>query len=338
MRSLDPSYIKDTMSNNGEFIARLDSAFRYKLTQMAVLEKCVSSANSIPDKFLPNILEPLSTVKYDRVVTTDISLLELRLGIDPQGDYSVLKHMGRELDEWIEMFYAPCYGALYGMNVGTTPEVEVSYLMAFPWHSHRECMRLSCIGNNMRWDRSTGDGGCIPGLNMGSDAQDYGTDAADATNCAKDVDENDGAAEVCKYDQTELNGYQTDMQACWADPLPVSNVDYYLTNYCLPDVTIEQKTLSTDIMTRYNSCRGNPDPTDHSNIGRRRLQDKKKEYRHTGRAIKRPSVKRRTSRKDTGSATGGSGGVDMMVPVSTPKSSDESQYRESLRAKIEANL
>jgi hypothetical protein len=234
------------------------------------------------------------------------------------------------------MFYAPCYGALYGMNVGTTPEVEVSYLMAFPWHSHRECMRLSCIGNNMRWDRSTGDGGCIPGLNMGSDAEDYGIDAADATNCAKDVTVMTGDEEVCKYDQTELNDYQTDMQACWADPLPVSNVDYYLTNYCLPDITGVHKTLSTDIMTRYNSCRGNPDPTDHSNIGRRRLQDKKKEYRHTGRAIKRPSVKRRTSRKDTGSATGGSGEVDMMVPVSTPKTSDESQYRESLRAKIEA--
>jgi hypothetical protein len=179
---------------------------------------------------------------------------------------------------------------------------------------------------------------------MGSDAEDYGIDAADATNCAKDVDENDGAAEVCKYDQTELNGYQTDMQACWADPLPVSNVDYYLTNYCLPDVTIEQKTLSTDIMTRYNSCRGNPDPTDHSNIGRRRLQDKRNVYkvkpnkRKSDESAATSNDAASGTGKDTGSATGGSGGVDMMVPVSTPKTSDESQYRESLRAKIEANL
>jgi hypothetical protein len=266
MRSLDPSYIKDTMSNNGEFIARLDSAFRYKLTQMAVLEKCISSANAIPDRFLPNILEPLSTVKYDRVVTTDVSLLELRLGIDPNGDYGVLKHFGQELDEWIEMFYSPCYGALYGMNIGTTPETEVSYLMTYPWHAHAECMRLTCISNNMRWDRDTGDG-CVPGLSNGVDAEEYGTQS---TNCATDPYQNDGDEEVCKHDQTLLDDFQKEAQECWDSPLPVSNVDYYLTNYCLPDITGDHKSLSDDIMTKYNECRGRSNPTDHSNIGRRR--------------------------------------------------------------------
>ena len=95
--------------------------------------------------------------------------------------------MGEELDEWIKMYYTPCIFALFGMNVGQSPSAEVAYFTAYPWHHHSECMHLSCLTQNMRWDRSEG-GGCVPGLMTGGlTATDYAEGDAQEKECAKDA-------------------------------------------------------------------------------------------------------------------------------------------------------
>ena len=256
VRNLDKSIMKDNMSNNGEFVARLDSAFRYKLAQMGTMEKCTSAANVIPDKFLHNVLQKSPTVRYDKnLVDVQVNLLELKLAIDPKGDYSLLKQLGKELDEWIEMFYSPCMAALFGTNVGTTPDVEASFFMAYPWHSHQECMKLSCVTNNFRWDRASSaiGGSCIPGIMTGNVTADIGSSTADNENCAKDTEEMTAADEVCKHDATDLDNFITAAKDCWSD-LPMQSISYMVENYCLPQVTFEKRVPSAALVAKYESC------------------------------------------------------------------------------------
>ena len=235
-RALDRTLVKDTMANNGEFIARLDSSMRYRFIQLSVAEKCISSANAIPNRFDFRILKAQDTVKYDRAVETKMTLFELKRAVDPLGDYSLIKHLSRELDEWIDMFYAPCMAALYGTNFGTTPDLDVSYFMAFPWHTHHECLHLSCLSQNMRWDRK--EGGCVPGLITGglSTAYKNGED----THCSKDSKKSYlGDVEKCKHDQNELRGYHQQVTNCWkgTSALGVGQIDYMIDHFCNPQLT-----------------------------------------------------------------------------------------------------
>lgn len=255
LQILDRNLLKDNMSNNGEFVSRLGAAMRNKLNQLGVLEMCIGSVNAIPEKFIHNILKPKAT-EYSPVVSVDITLLELKLGVDPFGDYTLMKHMGRELDEWIEMFYSPCMAALFGTNVGTLPDVDVAFFATYPWHSHQECMQLTCLVPNMRWDRQ--NGGCTTGILFGKDsAQDYGTNASASANCAKDAEQNIDATEKCKHDQTELNSFSTKTKACW-DDLPIANIAHFIDHYCMPETTIYEITDTTarnNLTAKYNSCR-----------------------------------------------------------------------------------
>lgn len=261
IQSLDKSLIKDNMSNNGEFVARLGSALRSRFTAMAVLEKCISASNSIPDKFLDNVLKDQDTVYYPNTIKTKVTLRHMKLAIDPKGDYSFLKHVGNELDEWIEMFYSPCMAALFGTNVGSTPDVEANYFMAYPWYHHTECMYLTCLTSNMRWDRKSG--GCQPGVLNGIKAVNYTDAAGDDAKCSKDEDENDGDAEVCKHTQASLKTSQEGFLTCWKDH-PIGSVSYFITYYCMPQVTAEttvaasgtaQETARLAYKATYDTCR-----------------------------------------------------------------------------------
>lgn len=282
-RTLTPTVIKDNMANNGEFVARLDSAMRYKLNFMGTLEKCISSANSIPDEFLDNKLEPLNTVKHERVGDISVSLRQLKLAIDPQGNYTMLKHMGDELDEWIDMYYTPCFAALYGMNVGQTPDTDANYFMAYPWFSHPECMRLSCLSPNFRWDRNAG--GCVAGLVNGAHAAAY-TAGAD-THCSKDPEETAGSSEVCKHKQTDLTSFKSKVDTCKAQNPASTSVFYMVTNYCMPDVTTTKVTRVQAAVDLYWACRGKTVPTSGAS---RRLSREEKPNKEKDATVPLPSL------------------------------------------------
>ena len=259
VRQLDRSLLKDNMSNNGEFVARLGSAIRYRLTQLSVTEKCISAANAMPDRFDFHYIKPQDSVKYDRAIDTKMTLFDLKQTLDPFGDYSIIKHMGKELDEWIEMFYSPCFAALYGTNIANTPDTDISFFMAYPWHAHKECMHLSCLANNMRWDRK--DGGCTPSLTTKATSSAYGTPE---TQCASNPEEN-GVEETCKYTHSDLHAYHTDVNNCWgkrsSDTVSNSPADYILEQFCNPQLTGEKITdqstidqMKTDKLTCVNSA------------------------------------------------------------------------------------
>jgi hypothetical protein len=56
--TLDKALVKDNNANNGEFVARLDSAMRYKLASLlATLEKCISATRNILEKVNHYLLE-----------------------------------------------------------------------------------------------------------------------------------------------------------------------------------------------------------------------------------------------------------------------------------------
>ena len=237
LRVLDKAIVRDNMSNNGEFVARLDRVVRYKMNQLNTLEKCISAARSIPERFDYYILKSMDTVKYDGTIDGVFTLFELKMAIDPFNDFAMVKHMGREIDEFIEMFYMPCLTALFGTNIGTTSDTDPSFFMAYPWHTHDECIHLSCLASNMRWDRREG-GGCVPGLISGTTALSY--DWNDSA-CAKDT-EYGGEVEKCKYDSEELYNYHAKTTHCWQGTVPAGRIDYFMEHFCMPEITGEKVT------------------------------------------------------------------------------------------------
>ncbi len=255
VRQLDRSLIKDNMVNNGEFIARLGSAMRYKLTQISVTEKCISAARAIPPRFDFNILKPQDSVKYDGVIDSKrMTLYDLKTTLDPLGDYSIIKHLTKELDEWIEMFYSPCFAALYGTNIDDTPDLDIAFFMAYPWHAHEDCMRLSCLTNNMRWDRE--NGGCVPSLIVGPAAPGY--DDGKDTHCSSNL-EKAGNQEECKYKQEDLQEYHGKVTKCWNNNAIIGggSIDYYIEYFCMPQITEEKvsdETKQTMIDVKDSTC------------------------------------------------------------------------------------
>ena len=244
LRSLDKAIVKDNMANNGEFVARLDRAIRFRLNQLSTLEKCISAARAIPERFDYHILKAQDTVKYDGTIDVSFSVLELKIAIDPFNDYSMVRHLGKEIDEFMDMFYQPCLAALFGSNIGTTMEIDASYFMAYPWHSHDECTKLSCLGNSMRWDRSEG-GGCVPGLITGSSSHAYDND--DGETCQKDPD---SGYNTCKYDSKDLNEFHSNVTQSWDNVIPVGRVDYFMDHFCMPQVTEKKLTKPEEISLR----------------------------------------------------------------------------------------
>ena len=142
--------------------------------------------------------------------------------------------MGKEIDEWVAMYMSSCYQALFGTNIGNTPEVDTSYFMAYPWWHHDECIHLSCMTNNMRWDRD--NGGCIPSVINGGFASPYAAagDTA-ATKCQKN--DNDTENNKCKHEGFNLQKFcDNNVVTCW-NKLEVKSVEYIMSHYCMPQVT-----------------------------------------------------------------------------------------------------
>lgn len=241
VRSLDKSMVTENMVTNGEFVARLDSALRYKMNQMSTMEKCISATQAIPATLNHHFLKSQDSVKYDKEVDGIFTVFDMRNAIDPFGDYSIVKHMAKELDEFISMFYSPCLQALFGSKVGKSSSTEPSYFMAYPWHTHSECSKLSCLASNMRWDRD--NGGCIPSLLSGGEAK--GFDIAEDKQCLKEV--NEKGELVCKHDAALLIAFHTRVTDCWKKALPSGSVNYFLEHFCMPTVTADA--LSGDAKT-----------------------------------------------------------------------------------------
>lgn len=251
IRALDKALVKDNLSANGEFVARLDSALRFRLNQISTLERCISATRAQPTRYLYNVLKSQDTVKYDKTIPVKFTLAQLKATVDPLNDYGMVEHMGKELDEWIEMYYSPCLAALFGSNIESSPSVDPQYFMAYPWHRHPECMRLSCMSTNQRWNRAEG-GGCVPSLINGASSAKY--NATDDTDCSKSTEDEDEVEEKCKYDTTELIEYETKVHSCWGNTISGS-LYYMMEQFCMPQLTSEiiegadRQTIKTAIDT-----------------------------------------------------------------------------------------
>jgi len=234
-RQLDKSVVKNNMSNNGEFVAHLDAIVRYKLNQLFTLEKCLTSVKALPTKYDFHILKTQDSVKYDAAIDRQFTLKEMKFALDPLNDYSMLTHVGQELDEFVEMYYQPCVAALFGMNVGTSPDTEPQYFMAYGWLSHSACTKLSCLADNMRWDRAIGQG-CVPSLFVGGGAPLYVAD--EDIYCKKDNTKG-GDVEVCKYPQENYIALQTTANTCWNGDATyyIASPAYLLNYFCMPQIT-----------------------------------------------------------------------------------------------------
>ena len=231
IRKLETSVVKNNMSNNGEFVARLDSVVQYKLNQLFTLQTCLDSVNSFSEKYDNHILKSTDTAKYDASVEGKFTVRELKKVLDPLNDYSLIRHMSNELDEFIDMFYRPCIAALFGTNIGSSSDIEPKYFMAHGWLTHDACAKISCLADNMRWNR---DGsGCIESLITGNTAPMY-EDYIDSE-CKKDDEDNSIVEfEVCKYKSNELIRFQTSTNTCWGTQI----IPHYLIeHFCMPEIT-----------------------------------------------------------------------------------------------------
>jgi hypothetical protein len=263
-RYLDPTIMKNNMANNGEFVALLDSTVRYKLNTMFTLEKCVTAVRSFPEKYSNYILKSQDTVKYDAAIEIDYTVAELKMAIDPKSDYSLVKHMAGELDEFMDMYYEPCLAALFGTNIGNDSDTDPKYFMAESWYNHDSCTKLSCLADNMRWDRS-GGGSCVPSLITGVNAPDVTTAAIDNAQCTKII--TDAGEEDCKYPAAGIVEYQRSVKTCWGANTSVSTSTspiYLMEHFCMPQLSGDKAntTRSTAILTMVQTCASSPDPFD----------------------------------------------------------------------------
>ncbi len=263
-RQLESAVISENVVANGEFVARLDRALRYKINQMSTLERCISAIRAIPDRENFRVLKSKDTTMNDygdhaaSFTQPKLTVIEMKYGMDPWKDYGPLKSVSKELDEFIDMFYQPCLAAIYGMNIGNSPGTDVKYFMAYPWHSHTECKYLSCFGNGMRWDRDNG-GGCVPGLLKGGTTSSYSTTSTSTANCKKSLTSY-GDTQVCLHDATKLENARKIVADCLEATQGVGNYLAFLDNYCLPELTDEyvdeesQKEIQKAI-TKHCTCK-----------------------------------------------------------------------------------
>jgi len=234
VRRLDKSVVKNNMANNGEFVAHLDSLIRYRLNQLFTLEKCLTMINTYSFDYRYHLLKPMDSVKYDDSIEMTTTVKEMQLYLDPGTDYGLIRQMGREMDEFVEMYYQPCIAALFGTNIGANPDTEPQYFLAYGWLTHDACGYLSCLADNMRWDRS--NGGCIPsGISGITNFAD--TDAAEDF-CAKNSDDTDTqASETCKYLGSDLKVFGDQANNCWA--AGGSTPSALMSHFCMPSLSGE---------------------------------------------------------------------------------------------------
>ena len=233
VRGLDKNVVKENLSNNGEFVARLDQTLNYKLVNLATLQMCISSINGYPTQFDGNYLVSHAS-SLDTGDSIQLTVFDMKQAMDPFGDMGMVKQMGRELDEFVKMFYSPCLAALFGANAGGSGS-SASYFMAYPWYTHPECGYMSCLAGGMRWDRV--NGGCVPGMSNGSGASPYDTTVDDSeSQCAFDT-ESDGDVQTCTDSTASLVEFQDTMNGCWSSG--GSSIELYMQSYCMPKVSAD---------------------------------------------------------------------------------------------------
>lgn len=255
--TLDPSVAKNNMLLNGEFVVRLDSVVQSRLNQFFNLEKCITDVRAIPDSYEYYFLKSQDAVKYDATLENSYTVAELKMALDPTGDYGFVRHMSHEMDEFDDMFYKPCLAALFGNSIGNS---NPQYFMAKKWTDHPVCNHLSCLENDKRWDRE-GSLGCVDGLITG-DSPNYS-----GSFCKKDEDDY-GEEESCKYPEAELDKYRSDALNCWSQESRFSiNPKYLMEHFCLPGFTtsaivVADGARQTELSNRKSICNaGDPSVT-----------------------------------------------------------------------------
>jgi hypothetical protein len=229
--NLEKSVLKVNMDQNAEYISQLDLATRIKMNKLSTLEKCVSAVRQIPSYFDYNLLQQQESKAGGTFEA--ITVVELKAALDPFSDYSLVKEFGREIDEYMDMFYSPCVAQILGASIITGGTTDAKYIMASTWDNYETCKHMTCLDENQRWDRSVG--GCAPSIISGQSlAKNYTT----ADYCAYDVDKSEDV-EACKYETTELDAYHDKVMGCWERLLPATNnkIDEFLDYYCLPTLS-----------------------------------------------------------------------------------------------------
>jgi len=262
MRILPPTVLKNNLANNGEFIAMLDSVTRYKMNSLFTLEKCVAGIRAFPKRYDDFLLKTKDTVKYDATLDTEFSVGELKMALDPLEDFSLVTMVAHELDEFVAMFYDPCIAAINGMNIGVSQDTDPKYFMAESWYNHPECSYVSCLADNMAWDRK--NGGCTPGITAQTKAVTY---SENDVHCAKKLDI-DGETEICKHSPNTavFNECSKDQ-----DDNHVAS-SYIVDHFCMPQLkadggkasstkAVEIKKMSTTCDAAVNKKNNNPAPT-----------------------------------------------------------------------------
>ena len=235
MRQLDRTMVRENLMLNGEFTSRLSRALRLKTERIGALSNCISAVNTLSERFEFNYLKPTGDSGYGSSLGNMLfTVFELKIGIDPFNDGEMVKQLSKEVDEFATMFYQPCMAAIYGSNSGVSPNTEVNQFMAHPWHSHSECSKVSCLLNGMRWDRD--NGGCVPGLTSGTAAAAYSADGGDY--CQVDSDNSQEELQ-CRNSSVDLNDFQGRVIACWENFAPTGSIDFFLDNFCAPEITAQ---------------------------------------------------------------------------------------------------
>ena len=254
--NLEKSVLKVNMDQNAEFISQLDVATRIKINKLSTLEKCVSAVRQIPSYFDYNLLQQQESKAGGTFAA--ITVAELRAALDPFSDYSLVKEFGREIDEYMDMFYSPCVSQILGSSIITSGTTDAKYIMASTWDNYETCKHMTCLDENQRWDRAAS--GCAPSILSGQSlAKNYTTHDF----CAYDVDKSE-AVEACKYETTKLDEYHDEVMACWEELLPATNnkVDDFLDYYCLPTLseTVVSDARKAEIKAAIDGNCTNPSP------------------------------------------------------------------------------
>ena len=274
---LQTDVVKITLATNAEYISRLDMAIRQKLAQIAQLQHCISATRYIPSKHDFDILRSHTSLGYGIAEETDFTLIELKKAIDPFNDYGLLKHLSKELDEYLDKFVSPCLAALYGSSdLTTNNQVDNDFFLKTTWDEHAVCSDFTCLEEDKRWGRKASGAGCVNGLMTGLDAEAY--DSADESNCSLTV--NSEGNEECKYVSSVLSQFQEDADKCWTH-LPHKSISYLMYQFCTPMMTSQTlsstSTLSTNLST---DCPASTSPYRRRFMLRKRRRKKRHRYKY----------------------------------------------------------
>jgi hypothetical protein len=208
---LPASIARFNLDINAEFVSWLTNIISDKVNAMFTLRQCVNSLRTFPKRFDYNFLESSEKADYGDDVEVDFTVKELKSALDPNNNMDIVSLLGREHDEYVEMFYLPCISALQGANTGFNKDLDPKHIMAKPWYNHPECNVNSCLDAGAAWDRENGHG-CIDGLLKRND-RDMPIPSETDQHCALILDKSSGN-HVCKFSYQEGDNPIVQMDDC----------------------------------------------------------------------------------------------------------------------------